>query len=239
MIIEILIITVLCIFQSLFGVGLLLFGTPTFLLMGYDFTASLTLLLPISIIISFFQILNKKGLNTKSIHEFNIYCLPFLILFLILSTLNDLIDIRLVVSLLLIISSIISLNFSKIYKIKLFITKYRKICISIIGIIHGYSNMGGGFLSIFSSLINDNNKFNTRSYIAYGYLIMGIFQFLTIFLMNYDTFTMTKWKYLIVPIIVYYPIQIFFKRINNYFFNSVITYIALIYGMVMLVIILK
>ena len=32
------IITILSIVQSIFGVGVLLFGTPIFLLMGYDFS---------------------------------------------------------------------------------------------------------------------------------------------------------------------------------------------------------
>ena len=33
--------------------------------------------------------------------------------------------------------------------------------------------MGGGFLSIFSSIINEENKYLSRSYIAYGYFIMA------------------------------------------------------------------
>ena len=41
LIIEILIITFLIIVQSIFGVGLLLFGTPSFLLLGYDFANSI------------------------------------------------------------------------------------------------------------------------------------------------------------------------------------------------------
>ena len=35
--VEIILITLFCIFQSVFGAGLLLLGTPTFLLIGYDF----------------------------------------------------------------------------------------------------------------------------------------------------------------------------------------------------------
>ena len=33
---ELIIIIILCVFQSVFGVGLLLFGTPLFLMIGYD-----------------------------------------------------------------------------------------------------------------------------------------------------------------------------------------------------------
>ena len=36
---ENLILLILIIIQSIFGIGLLLLGTPTFLLLGYDFSA--------------------------------------------------------------------------------------------------------------------------------------------------------------------------------------------------------
>ena len=57
---ESLILLVLIIIQSIFGIGLLLFGTPTFLLLGYDFLNTLNFLLPISIIISFLQFISPK-----------------------------------------------------------------------------------------------------------------------------------------------------------------------------------
>ena len=38
--------------QILFGVGVLLWGTPSLLLLGYEFTTALSLLLPISMAIS-------------------------------------------------------------------------------------------------------------------------------------------------------------------------------------------
>ena len=124
MLTEITIIIILCTFQSLFGVGLLLFGTPTFLLLGYSFVETLIFLLPISIIISFLQIIYNNNLNKKNSKEFIIYCIPFLVFFLILSNINNLIDIKIIVSSLLIISSIISLNFTKVYKFKFFVKKY-------------------------------------------------------------------------------------------------------------------
>jgi len=44
MLIEALIISILIFFQSIFGVGLLLFGTPTFLLLNYNFLDTLYIL---------------------------------------------------------------------------------------------------------------------------------------------------------------------------------------------------
>ena len=54
-ILDFIIIFILSIFQSVFGVGLLLFGTPVFLMLDYDFISTLVTILPVSIIISFFK----------------------------------------------------------------------------------------------------------------------------------------------------------------------------------------
>jgi len=42
--------------QSIFGVGVLLFGTPLLLLQGYDFIEAVIFLLPISVSINLIQI---------------------------------------------------------------------------------------------------------------------------------------------------------------------------------------
>ena len=43
--------------QSIFGVGMLLFGTPILLLLGYSFVDALGIVLPISIAISLLQVI--------------------------------------------------------------------------------------------------------------------------------------------------------------------------------------
>ena len=55
----VLIILFVSIIQSIFGVGILLFGTPLLIIFGYSFNFSLSILLPISILVSFFQVYNK------------------------------------------------------------------------------------------------------------------------------------------------------------------------------------
>ena len=105
LIIEFIIVSVLALFQSVFGVGLLLFGTPTFLFIGYDFESTLVLLLPVSIAVSFLQIINQKSsIKSLVVSEYNLFCLPFMLLFLVIAIkLGDILDIRLYVSILLII----------------------------------------------------------------------------------------------------------------------------------------
>lgn len=234
LILEILIIFFLIIFQSLFGIGLLLFGTPAFLFLGYDFEATLMLLLPISICISFLQVNFRKISMKYLVGEFNLYCLPFLVLFLILTiNFGQILDIKIYASILLIISSLIVLIRNKIIDIKKYLPSYRKFFLIMIGIIHGFTNMGGGFLSIFSALIN-NNRLSTRNYISYGYLVMGIFQYVTILFIGLNSVDFTKLFYIPMTLILFYPVQILFNGLDDKFFIEVINYTALTFGIIAL-----
>jgi hypothetical protein len=99
--------------------------------------------------------------------------------------------------------------------------------------------MGGGFLSIFSSIINEENKYLSRSYIAYGYFIMGIVQIATIILISKDSINLFKWYYLLIPCCIFFPCQNIFKIINNVTFIKVIYYLAFVYGCISLVLSIK
>ncbi len=64
-----LIVFVTSVMQSLFGVGVLLFGTPLLLLAGYPFLQSLLILLPISISINVLQILEVDPMGWTAFRE--------------------------------------------------------------------------------------------------------------------------------------------------------------------------
>ena len=81
-ILEIITLLALIVIQSIFGVGLLLFGTPSFLVMGYDFANTINILMPVSITISFLQFYRSKVTDRNFIKSYNIYCLPCLVIFL-------------------------------------------------------------------------------------------------------------------------------------------------------------
>ena len=235
--IELSIIIFLIIFQSIFGIGLLILGTPTFIAMGYDFSDTLNLLLPISIIISFLQYYNKESSINKFVKEFNIYCLPFLIIFLIISlNFGSIYILSIYISLLLILSSLIMIFKNQLYYFEKKINKNYKIMLSFIGAIHGSSNMGGSFLSIICSMISNNNKKITRYYISYAYLIMTSIQYIIIILYNKFDLDFSKIFYILLVLIFYFPAQIIFKNINDNLFIRIINYLALIYGSLILVV---
>ena len=60
------IVLIFSIVQSIFGVGLLLFGTPTLLLLGVGYEQVLWILLPSSITISLYQVFENKIQNYRT-----------------------------------------------------------------------------------------------------------------------------------------------------------------------------
>ena len=82
-ILETIIILFLIVFQSIFGIGLLVFGTPTLMILGYQYSDILSVLLPISCSISLIQIINARKHDVKTFTiEFIKFSLPGIIIFL-------------------------------------------------------------------------------------------------------------------------------------------------------------
>ena len=233
---ESLILLILIIIQSIFGIGLLLLGTPTFLLLGYDFSSTLNFLLPSSIVISYLQFSSLKIPPKKIIFEYNIFCLPFLVLFLLLAlNFKEILNFKFYVAIFLIISSLLALNKNTYYSLKKNILKYKKLILIFIGSVHGLTNMGGGFLTIFSSLINNNDKNLTRYFISYGYLIMGLLQYSILIWLEYRNLDFSKIYYIFLVLIIYFPLQKVFRKVNNFLFSKIISIIALFYGVAILI----
>ena len=234
--IELIIIFALIAVQSIFGVGLLLFGTPSLLLLGYDFANTLNILIPVSITISALQFFKSKVKDRIFIKDYNIFCIPFLIIFLFIALkFNYLFDFRFLVALLLIFSSVLILNKKKFSSFKQMIFKIKNLILIVIGLIHGLTNMGGSFLAIYSTLISKSIKEATRYYISYGYLIMGTIQYLMVLFLSYDLLTFNKIYYVFLALIIYFPAQKIFKKLNDRKFSKYLNLIALIYGLSILV----
>ena len=88
-IITLAVLIITSIIQSVFGTGVLLFGTPLLLLLGYNFQNALIILLPTSIMISLIQTINNfKMVDYKFYKKLFIYSIPTIVLFLFLINQN-------------------------------------------------------------------------------------------------------------------------------------------------------
>jgi len=169
------IIAIFSVVQSIFGVGLLLFGTPTLLLLGYSYSETLWLLLPCSVTISLIQVVNDyKLIEAKKRAVYLV--IPTLVLSLVLVvTYENGINITRIVGVLLLLIGVIRFSSKLQALLSSTVKKHIQIYYIIIGVVHGISNMGGGPLSILMSTIYSKKEI-IRANVAFIYLILAMFQ---------------------------------------------------------------
>tara|TARA_Y100000768_G_C23569194_1_gene491909 strand:- start:111 stop:536 length:426 start_codon:yes stop_codon:yes gene_type:complete len=111
---------------------------------------------------------------------------------------------------------------------------YKNIFLIFLGIIHGLTNLGGGFLALYSNIIVKKNKNLTRYYISYGYLVMVSVQLIILFTLYNKDFDYYNLFYVILVFIFYLPTQLIYKKIKVDNFSMIIKIIAILYGFIVL-----
>ena len=205
LILLLLLIFFLSIVQSIFGVGLLILGTPILLLFDYSFINILFILLPSSIVVSSFYLKKfrekKKHLTTKFLKNFFLFCFPFLTISLIVIYFYEQnINYKLMIGIIIIISLLIKNLFNRKYYYDLCKYNQKKIMCSI-GFLHGLTNVGGTLLSIFLLSINKDQKSITRSQIMFVYFFFAIMQYIFINLF-YENIFLKETIYLITASVI-------------------------------------
>ena len=166
--------------QSIFGVGLLVFGTPTLMLLGYDFFSAAAILLPCSLSISAMQSLLGRSQITIFKYSLLIYSIPPIAISLFMvSHASSIIDLKVLVAIVMLSSAIIRSSENLSNRVALFFRKRQKPYIVFMGGLHGMSNMGGALLTIMVTSVYENKK-DIRSNIAYGYMIFATIQLLVL-----------------------------------------------------------
>ncbi|MCD2449027.1 TSUP family transporter [Methylicorpusculum oleiharenae] len=170
------------IIQSVFGAGVLLFGTPLLLLFGYEFVDVLTILLPISIAINLLQILkDHTQIDFVFYRNIAILTLPFIAVFLFLVT-HARINISFLIG-----GFLLFIAFKEflpsVARIIDGMMKYETPYFIIMGIVHGVSNLGG---SLLTAMIHHKKyqKDVARVTVATSYCTFALIQLLTLALFS-------------------------------------------------------
>ena len=201
---DILIIIIVTSFiQSLFGVGVLLFGTPLLLLVGYGFIEAVVVLLPISLAINFIQIAkDHRKIELDFYKKIILYTIPFIIIFLFVVTKIE-VSIGLVIGLFLLFVAIKDYS-PRVDKVIKFSFKYEKVYFIVMGVVHGLTNLGGSLLTAIAHS-KGFEKDITRATIALSYATFAVFQIITLLIAGYhiDLSFSGVGIYLITGIIVF------------------------------------
>ena len=230
------IILVLSLVQSLFGIGLLAIGTPTLMLLDFSFFDTLSIILPCSITISICQIYDAKIKHYKFMSNFLVYCIPFLVFSLLFFiSLNEQINIKIFIALMLFLSGLLRLGLGNYRIIDNFLVKNSIIAQAIIGTIHGFTNMGGALLALYSSSKFAGEKNATRFGIAFGYAVMGILQYFIVLLSFPNLFKSYVLFYMMISLGCYIILgRSLFRSLENKSYGNYLSFIIIFYSLIIL-----
>lgn len=164
--------------QSLFGVGVLLFGTPILLVLGYDFITTLTTLLPVSLTINLLQVSKDyRQIHLPFYRQILTRSIPCVILCLLLVTTRKM-NIGSVVGLFLIVAALKSV-YAPFQRVIESLVGYERTYFTVMGMVHGLTNLGG---SLLTAIIHSKpyDKDQTRATTAVSYGTFALFQLLTL-----------------------------------------------------------
>jgi len=232
----------LVILQTIVGVGILVLGTPLFLILEFNIIEIMYYLLPISILTSFTNYLflkyNKGKLQIfldKNIKKnFIIFFLPGLSLGLFLAKeFIDIINFKLLVSLIIFLSIAVKWRYESIIQnLPLYL---KKISFSLISVIHGLTNSGGTLLTVFFSTLNKNKKNQSRYSITFYYLILVAAQyFIFLFIFKEQLVFDYPLQFLLIILPALIIGNITSKKISENFFRKIIELLALFSGFFLL-----
>jgi len=230
------IIAALSVIQSLFGMGVLVFGTPTLLLMGYDFITILSYLLPASFAISTLQVFaNRSGRAAVSRYLY-LLCLPGIAIGLWLVGASPLAPwVNIMIGWALLISAATRFWAPARKFCSIMLEKHLPAYHLIMGGLHGLTNLGGALLAILASGTS-TDKDVIRYTIAHYYLAFSTIQILLLatFFGQHDAL-LANLPSIVVAAVVYQLVgNRIFIRISNHSFDMALTVFIAAYGIVVL-----
>ena len=234
LVILLLVVSFFTIVQSVFGVGLLVFGTPTLLLMGYSFPETLSYLLPPSIIVSFLQV--YKGWNQIVLYRFNviIYILPMVVIGLLLAMYYFKFNLHLIIGLMLLLTSLTRLSEMLNKPLESYLSNNYRLGFILTGLIHGFTNLGGAPLVIITNGLYKNKK-EIQPNIAYAYLFMAIIQVVVLLITETFVFSFDVLFFPFVAGIIFLFLgKHIFEVTSDKLYYNIMSFFILVYGFLLI-----
>ena len=174
------VVVVFCMVQSVFGMGLLIFGTPTLIILNVPFLDCLIHLIPASLTISFLQIMPQKSYLESNIGK----SIPLLMGSVMVGLTIHLLPVGAIrldglIGIVMLCYGLARM-FTRVGALASeFVSERHYAMLVMMGLLHGVSNMGGALLAILSSArYSDKNEL--RNFVALNYAILAGTQLLVL-----------------------------------------------------------
>lgn len=211
------VVALVVVVQSLFGVGVLFLGTPVLMLMGLPMLEILRILHPISISVNAIQtVIGWRHIQWKMVKSFVVFALPMTVLGTLL--LKSLLGAALLPVLIAFYLGLVAIGFyfQAFPHIIQWAMKRDVLYLLLMGLIHGLTNLGGPLLSSFV-LARFSDKEQARATTATCYGLLVIIQLLTLTMTGTNLwFTQTNLLQIGIAILVFALTNAFvFHRMSN------------------------
>ena len=201
--IAVLVVAMFAVVQSLFGIGLLMFGTPTLLLLGYPFSQTLAILLPASIVVSLLQVSDMPRRFDGLLPRLAGWCLiPIALTLASVLAWDRHVSLNLPVAVLLMLFVVVRL-FPRLRAVaSQWVSGHERLWLVFMGIAHGLSNLGGGLLMIFAGS-RYRHKEDIRALVAHCYVCIMAVQLLVLAVFTPAVFGASQLGYMAVAALVF------------------------------------
>ncbi len=232
-----LIVAILAVVQALFGMGILVFGTPTLLLLGFEFTTVLGLLLPASMSISTIQVLTTRQIALPVPERRTMLICAIAIGASLVFLMQVHVEVRanLLIGFAMVCAALARYSSSLQDRIRLFVQRSRLLYVAVMGILHGLTNMGGALLAIYAATTY-HDKEQMRTIISRYYLLFGVIQLCTLAIFSPSSLSGAGLIAAPVAIAMYYVIgNVLFRRAQSNSYDKAMTAFIGAYGAVVLI----
>lgn len=172
-------LTVCVLIQSVYGVGLLVFGTPILLIWGLEFTTLLGLLLPSSVLLSILQIMHTKSQTVVETEMAPVAIIGVIAGIIILLQAQEPEQLPVIMAATMLFVAVMRSVPSAIHWIGNGLYRHRYIFHFLNAIFHGFTNQGGTLLSSYSTFVY-REKYQALRCTSFFYLIYASAQIATL-----------------------------------------------------------
>ncbi|KAF0813463.1 hypothetical protein IGB42_01814 [Andreprevotia sp. IGB-42] len=229
-------IAVLAVIQSVFGMGILVFGTPTLLLLGFDFTVVLGLLLPASMTISIIQVHAARQIAWLRQDKINMgVCAVAIVAALsLLILLNWKAHIELWLGITMLAAAALRYWRALQERLRTVLDRQQSVYVAVMGVLHGLTNMGGALLALYATSVH-KDKHVVRATIARYYLLFGAIQLSTLALLKPASLSLNGLLVAPIAAVAYFVVgNVLFTRASAPLFDRSITAFIAVYGVAVL-----
>lgn len=233
---ALILVAIFAMVQSFFGMGILVFGTPSLLILGYDFPTTLSYLLPASFAISSIQVATGGAERAAVSKYLYLLSLPGICIGLWFAKSSPLAgSLKILIGVTLLFAA--SIRFWPALETKLYqmIKKQSAIYHLVMGAIHGLTNLGGAFLAVLASGASSDKK-TVRYVVAHYYLVFTAAQIAVLsFLLGHLEALISGLPAAIVAVTIYIGFgNRYFVRASAPAFNLALTIFMGSYGLIIL-----